>query len=113
MTFRAFIDNTNLVTISHWTDVRDDAFLNDGIGTFFVEDAKTGQLVPLPTDDDWPRPMSYVAGSNGNYVGILPDEAVMTHNREYNAVVTLTSPSKGLKSTWRIVFTAKVNVVTE
>lgn len=105
MSFQAYINNDNVVTISGLRDACTNQFANSATVTVTVTD-KDGVEVPFDnTSDSWPRPMPYVTGSNGNYCGTIPVEAQMVPERDYIAIVEATY--NGIRGRWNIFFTAK------
>ncbi len=104
MSFQAFINNDNAVTVAGLKNVCTGDFANAAIVTITVTD-KNGVEVPFDnTADAWPRPLNYVTGSNGNYCGVIPLEAVLVPKSKYIAVIIATEA--GVRARWNLHFTA-------
>lgn len=112
MAFKTFLGNTNIVSMSGLKDVTTGLDANDATVTFDVVDAQTGALVDVPTDEeDWPRTMTYVSGSKGNYVGTIPHDAGLIAEKKYLARVTALAP--GIVGYWEVLFQVFVRRITK
>ena len=112
MAFEVFVGNTNIVSMSGLVDVTTGLDANDAAVTFDVVDAQSGALIDVPTDEeDWPRTMTYVAGSKGNYVGTIPHDSGLIAPKKYLARVT--ALIAGVVGYWEVVFTVAVRRVTK
>lgn len=109
MSFVAFTENDNAITLAGLRDACDDSFANDATVTFTVTD-KDGVDVRFDnTSDFWPRPMNYTSGSNGVYCGVLPLEVELVPEQSYIAVII--AVSGGLRGRWNLFFKAKARNV--
>lgn len=105
MSFQAFINNDNVITLAGLKDACNDTFANSATVEFTVTD-KDGVEVPFDnTADAWPRPMPYIAASNGVYCGVLPVEAELVPEQVYIAVIIATQT--GIRGRWNLHFTAQ------
>lgn len=105
MSFQAFINNDNVVTLAGLKDACDDTFANAATVTFTVTDKDGVEVLFDNTADAWPRPMPYTIGSNGVYCGVLPLEAEMVPEQTYIAVINATQV--GIRGRWNLFFTAQ------
>lgn len=79
----AFVLNTNALDLIGLKMHDNGEFINDAVCTFVIKD-KAGVEVAGTT---WPQVMSYIAGSDGNYQGILPYNLEMTGGKMYTAII--------------------------
>lgn len=77
----AFVLNTNVLDLLGLKSHIEDVFLNDATVTYTIKD-KAGVEIDGAT---WPQEMVYVAGSNGDYQGILPSLLDMIPGKQYYA----------------------------
>ena len=105
MSFEAFINNDNAVTLAGLKDACTGAFANAAAVDVTVTDKDGNEVVFDNTSDFWPRPLNYVASSNGVYCGIIPLEAQLIPDDDYIAIIT--AVSAGIRGRWNLFFTAK------
>lgn len=111
MSFTAFVQNDNALTLGGLRDACLDSFENDATVTFTVTD-KNGVDVPFDnTSDDWPRTMPYVSLSDGVYCGTIPLEVVLVPDQKYIAVII--ADAGGIRGRWNLFFTAKVRNILQ
>lgn len=95
-----YVNEDNLIKLSGLKDVALDTYVNDAAGSFSVLDSD-GTVVSGADG----IAMSYVSGSNGNYVGYL-DKAIantLTEYGRYQVAVTLASSGRDLyRKVWAI-----------
>lgn len=111
MSFVAFTQNDNAVTLAGLRDACDDSFANAAIVEFTVTDKDGVEVEFDNTSDSWPRPMNYTTGSNGVYCGVLPLEANLVPEQNYIAVII--AVSAGLRGRWNLFFKAKARNVLQ
>jgi len=105
--FEAFVENSNLVTLSNLKRASTGAFVNSAVVT--VEDVldKKGQRVDLQdTSVDYPLSMPHVTGSNGTYTVDLPPSLAIVAGNRYKVVVKALFAGLTLKT--QINFVAEV-----
>lgn len=105
MSFEAFVNNDNAVTLAGLQDVCTGEFANNATLTITVTDKDGVDITFDNTADDWPRPMNYVAGSNGSYCGVIPIEAELVPKQKYIAVIN--ANHSGIRGRWNLHFTAQ------
>lgn len=105
MSFQAFINNDNALTLVGLVDACSGSFANSATVEVTVTDKDGVEVTFDNTSDSWPRPMAYVATSNGVYCGIIPLEAELVPDRDYIAVII--ANQSGIRGRWNVFFTAK------
>ena len=104
MSFEAFVNQDNVITLAGLKDVCTGDWENAATVEVTVTDKDGTDVTFDNTADDWPRPMPYVTGSNGNYCGVVPQEADLIAGTKYIAVITATA--SGIRGRWNVFFTA-------
>lgn len=100
-TLLAYVDNDNQLRLDGLRDA-DDEYINDAtVACTGVEDAD-GNAV---TGDTFPKTLTYVAASDGNYRGTLQQTLALVDGESY--VATITADGGGLQGEWRVPFTAR------
>lgn len=108
--FRAFVRNDNLVIITGLKKAVDGSFMNSASVAFTVLDRKGVEVLFDNTADEWPRAMEYIIGSEGDYVGTIPSEALLDTDQEYIARVT--GAQDGIRFEFDIFFVASERKIT-
>lgn len=84
MSTTVYIDNSNVILLSGLHSEIDDAFVSDATVTVTIKDADGANVAGTT----WPKTMSYVSASDGNYRAILPDTIVLMEFADYTAEIT-------------------------
>jgi hypothetical protein len=102
MSFQAFINNDNALTLAGLKDACAGSFANSATVEVTVTDKDGVDVTFDNTSDFWPRPMPYIAASNGVYCGVIPLEAELVPERDYIAVIT--ANEGGIRGRWNVHF---------
>jgi hypothetical protein len=84
-----WIDNDNNIRLKELTLDDTGNYINTATVSVTLTTVAGSQVPGM----SWPHPMSYVAGSNGTYLGVLEETLVMTKGATYIAVVDVTDGS--------------------
>ena len=79
---KLYVSSDNLLQITGLKNRLTDAYLNSATITANVNDL-TGTLVEGPVT------LSYVAASNGNYAGTVPDHAALQVGSRYDVIISV------------------------
>lgn len=96
-------DNDNLVELRGLTNAATGAYVNDAIVTLTEIKDAAGATVSGVT---FPKSMSYVAASNGNYQAAVDKALVLVAGRNYTAVID--AAASGIEGHWEIPLACKV-----
>ena len=99
-----YINNDNLVSVDKLRNLGTEVYVNDATVTVRLYTKATGVNV---TGETWPLAMSYVAASDGKYIGTLIDTLPLVENTVYTAEI-IASVGADKMGQWNIDFTAKV-----
>lgn len=105
MSFQAFINNDNAITLAGLKDACTGDFANTATVEVTVTDKDGVDVTFDNTSDFWPRAMAFVASSNGVYCGVIPIEAQLVPEQDYIAVIT--ANQAGIRGRWNLFFKAK------
>ena len=83
-------NNTIEVVIEGLKDISAGSYINDATVTVTIYAADGTTEV---TGETWPVTMDYVAGSNGNYLGIISADSNIIAETKYKIVITATDTS--------------------
>lgn len=100
-TLLAYVDNDNQLRVDGLRDA-DDAYVNDATVVCTGVDDADGNAV---TGDTFPKTLSYVAASDGDYRGTLQQTLALVDGAAY--VATITVDGGGLQATFSVPFTAR------
>lgn len=91
MTVAIYVNEDNKVKVIGLRDEEDNAYVNDATGTFRILD-DTGTAMDMTEVID----LTYIAASNGNYVGYLPqaDAVFLEEFGRYQLEVSMTSAGR-------------------
>lgn len=96
-----FIENDNTVTVTGLKNTASSSFVNDATVTFTLKDT-SGTVVSGQT---FPSTLSYVAGSDGDYLVTLQQSLDLDEGDAY--VGTVTAVSGTLDAKWTINYIAQ------
>ncbi len=104
----AFIGNTNDLLLTGLKSEIEDAFLTDATITVTVKDAAGANVA----GETWPKTMTYVAGTDGEYVCGLSYLLELAKDQKYTAIIDAdaTDTSAERIGHWEFTFTARVRV---
>lgn len=94
-----YVDNTNAILLEGLHSEIDDAYINDATVTVTVKDS-SGVAV---TGASWPKTMTYVAASDGNYRAVLEDTIALIVERKFVAEITANGGSDRI-GRWKLPF---------
>jgi|LWDU01.1.fsa_nt_gi hypothetical protein len=100
-----YIENDSTVSVTNLKNTTTSAFVNNATVTFTLKDT-AGTTV---TGQTFPATMTYVAGSDGDYLVTLQQSLSLVENTGYVGVVTAVSGT--LDAKWTINFTAEKRIV--
>lgn len=98
--FHAYVDNTNIITVSGVASLVTGELIDDAALTLTVLD-KDGEEVAGQT---WPWTMPPVVGQAGTYRGIIKDTVALVAGQTYTAVIEANA-GPDLIAHWEFVFT--------
>jgi hypothetical protein len=104
----AFVGNTNDLLLTGLKSEIEDTFLADAVITVTIKDINGVAVV----GETWPKPMTYIPGSDGNYVAGLSHLLAFTDSNKYTAFIDADATDTGAERIghWEFPFTAKVRV---
>lgn len=101
-TLLAYVDNDNQLRVDGLRDA-DDAYINDAtVVCTQVLDASDAAV----TGDTFPKTLTYVPASDGNYRGTLQQTLALVDGQTYTATITV--DGGGLQARFDVPFTARV-----
>jgi hypothetical protein len=98
-----FIDNDSTVSVTNLKNTTSDSFVNNATVTFTLQDTAGATVSGQP--GGFPAAMTYISGSNGDYLITLQQSLALTEATSYVGVITAVSGT--LDAKWTINFTAK------
>jgi len=75
------IGSDNIVRLDRLKDASAEVYVNSAVVSFRLKDAAGGTL-------QGPTPMSFIAGSDGRYEGLIQDTLALVENAVYSIEVT-------------------------
>lgn len=101
----AFVGNTNNLEINGLKSEVEDTFLNDATITVTIKDANGVDVAGEP----WPQTMTYLAGSDGNYVLGLTRNLDFSNGAKYTAFIDADASDTATErfAHWQFPFTAQ------
>lgn len=101
----AYVGNTNNLELTGLKSEVEDIFLDDVVITVTVKDSAGVEL----TGETWPQTMTYVAGSNGDYVLGLSHLLNLTRGQRYTAFIDADASDTSAEryGHWEFPFTAQ------
>lgn len=97
-----YVGNTNIIEITGLKSAVEGSYVNDADVTVTVKDADDNAV----SGQTWPAAMAYVAGSNGNYRGILEDDLALVDGSQYVAVIDADAGTNRVGH-WEFAFSPK------
>jgi hypothetical protein len=104
----AFIGNTNDLLLTGLKSEIEGAFLDAAVVTVTLKD-----LFGVPVaGETWPKPMAYIAGSEGDYVAGLSHLLVFGKDIKYTAFIDADASDTSAERIghWEFTFTARTRV---
>jgi hypothetical protein len=101
----AFIGNTNDLLLTGLKSEVEGIFLDDAVITVTVKDPLGVPVI----GETWPKPMTYIAGSEGSYVAGLSHLLVFTDSTKYTAFIDADASDQTAVRVghWEFPFTAQ------
>lgn len=101
----AYVGNTNDLELTGLKSESEDIFLNNVTITVTVNDAAGSPV----TGENWPITMTYIAGSDGNYVVGLSYELAIIAGAKYTAIIDADASDTDAERIghWEFPFTAQ------
>lgn len=106
----AYVGNTNNVELNGLKSDLEDEYLNGFQPTLTIKDS-TGNELEAPTSvEPWPVTMSYVAGSEGDYIVALSYELELIDGQTYTAIINVDASDTDSEryGHWELPFIARV-----
>src|SRR5512143_1733125 len=102
----AYVGNTNDLELTGLKSDAEDTYLNDATITVTVKDAAGNSVA----GEEWPATMTYVDGSNGDYVLGLTYLLELVGGAKYTAVIDADASDTSAEryGHWEFPFTAQV-----
>lgn len=100
-TILAYVSNDNQLRVDGLRDA-DDTYINNATVTCTGVTDADGNAV---SGDSFPKTLSYVAASDGNYRGTLQQTLALVAGETYTA--TITADGGGLQASFAVPFTAR------
>jgi hypothetical protein len=102
----AYVANTNNLELTGLKSELEGNYLNDATVTVTLKDAAGAEVTG---GDGWPETMTYIEGSNGNYVIGLTHALVLLPGKKYTAIIDADGGSSGHErwGHWEFQFTAQ------
>lgn len=100
-TLLAYVDNDNQLRIDGLRDA-DDTYINNATVVCTGVDDSDGNAV---SGDTFPKALTYVSASDGNYRGTLQQTLELVDGESYTA--TITADGAGLQATFSVPFIAR------
>lgn len=107
----AYVGNTNNVELNGLKSDLEDEYLNNYQPTLTVKDSAGNEVDAATSVELWPVAMSYVAGSDGNYVAAISYELELVDGESYTAVIDVDASDTDSGERfghWELPFIARV-----
>jgi hypothetical protein len=104
----AFVGNTNDLLLTGLKSEIENTFLADAVITVTVKDINGVPVV----GETWPKPMTYIPGSDGSYVAGLSHLMHFSDSAKYTAFIDADATDTGAERIghWEFPFTAKTRI---
>ena len=102
----AFVDNTNMLTLSGLTSEDEAAVINNATVTVTVKDESDTAV----SGETWPVTMDYITDSQGNYRAMISSTVEFEVGGKYTAVIDVDASDTSIERVahWEFPFTAQV-----
>lgn len=99
-----FYNSENIIKLLNLRDGETGSYINDASVIVSLFDVNGSNV----TGETWPKTMTYVTGSNGQYKAVLTNGLSLTEDAEYEAVITASDGTNDLEITMPLVCRKKV-----